>query len=514
MANEKDITRREFVGLSAKAAVGGVALLHAAPAALKFSAKQRQRPNVLVIMSDEHNASVAGCYGNKLVHTPHLDELAANGVTFDNCYCNSPLCVPSRNSFTAGKYASRVSAWNNNSWLPSAEIPSLPRILDAAGYEAFLGGKMHYDKTRRYGFTELYPSNLAFKTGKGRRRAAEDKSVNLKMWENRAAEFHVGDNSGTINHDTKVTKHCSEFLAKRKRGDKPFFLLAGYLAPHFPLTVPEDCYAPYRDRVAMPSIPSGYLDSLPLNYKHLRRGFGFMNPDPAVTKRGRELYFGLTQWCDTEIGKLLGTLKKSPFADNTVVIYVSDHGENMGEHGLWWKNAMFETAARVPLIISWPERWGGGQQRTGACSLVDVVQTIADIGGANVPGDWNGTSLTGWLDDKRAHWKDLAISEYYAHNIASGYTMVRTGQFKYVYHNRMDAQHGPEREFYDLSADPAELKNLASDAKYGAQIEQMHKAILRETGCDPDETEQRCRAEMARGYGREHGNQRNEQADE
>ncbi len=110
------------------------------------------QPNILVIMSDEHNAGVLGGYGNKTVQTPNLDALANRGVVFENCYCNSPLCVPSRLSFTSGKYVSRVGAWSNSCWLPAADYPSLPRILGAAGYESFLCGKMHYDRTRRYGF--------------------------------------------------------------------------------------------------------------------------------------------------------------------------------------------------------------------------------------------------------------------------------------------------------------------------------------------------------------------------
>jgi choline-sulfatase len=117
--------------------------------------KPTNKPNILVIMSDEHNAGVLGCNGNDIVKTPNLDGLARRGIAFQGCRCNSPLCVPSRLLFTSGKYASRVGAWNNSCWLPSAEYPSLPRIMNAAGYESILCGKMHYDRTHRYGFTEI-----------------------------------------------------------------------------------------------------------------------------------------------------------------------------------------------------------------------------------------------------------------------------------------------------------------------------------------------------------------------
>jgi choline-sulfatase len=459
------------------------------------------RPNILVIMSDEHNANVLGCYGNKIIRTPNLDRLAAGGVVFDTAYTNAPLCVPSRLSFTAGKCASRVGAWNNDCWLPSADYPSVARIMNAAGYESFLCGKMHYDRTRRYGFTEIGGTmNASFKTGRGDRRRPDDlKSAGLS---GRFRNFHAGDNSSVLNHDRRVTAGAVEFLSHRKPTDKPFFLLVGYLAPHFPLIVPEPYWDHYKGKVPGPEIPAGLLDSLPLNYKHLRAGLKTVNVPPDTVRKGRELYYGLTEWVDNEAGKTLKALADSGLADNTVVIYTTDHGENMGEHGLWWKNAMYDSATRVPLIISWSKRWSGGQRRAGVCSLVDVVQTIAELGRANVPADWNGSSLGGILDDPKAPWKDLAVSEYYGHSIASGYVMFRQGPFKYVYHTPPDDKHASERELYDLRSDPGEIHSLAGDPAQAARIRRMHAALVKELGEEPDKTELRCRADYARGYDR------------
>src|SRR5689334_21074114 len=119
-------------------------------------------------------------------------------------------------------------------------------------------------------------------------------------------------------------------------------------------------------------------------------------------------------------------------------MYTSDHGESMGKHGMIWKGSMYEHSARVPLIVSFPQRWKGGQKRKGACSLLDVVQTVTDVAQAKVPSEWNGTPLTGWLDDPKVIWKDVAVSEYYAQQIASGFAMLRTGKWKYVYHTAAD----------------------------------------------------------------------------
>ena len=467
--------------------------------------KAASKPNIIVIMSDEHNAGVLGSYGNDIVHTPHLDGLSRRGVTFESCYCNSPLCVPSRLSFTSGKYVSRVGAWSNSCWLPSADYRSLPRIMNAAGYESLLCGKMHYDRTRRYGFTEIGGNmNNSRKTGKGGRRRADDLAPKTGV-SARFGRFHTGDKSGILTHDRKVTTGTVEFLNNRKAGARPFFLFVGYLAPHFPLIVPQKYWEPYKGKVPMPVIPEGHLESQLRNYKHLRIGFNVENAPDEIVRKGRELYYGLTQWLDEEVGKVLEALRKSEAAENTIVIYTTDHGENMGEHGLWWKNCMYEHASRVPLIVSWPARWKGGQRRTKACSLVDVVQTIAELGGADVPGDWNGESMVRWLDAPRTKWRDLAVSEYYGHNIASGNVMIRMGKYKYVYHTAADANHAAERELYDLQADPGEFDNLAGRKRYKKRVRAMHAALVKEIGEQPDRTEQRCRADYARGYSRSGG---------
>lgn len=496
--------RREFLKAIGSGAISAVAvsIFPGDVVAASTARAKSQRPNVLVIMSDEHNAGVLGCYGNKIVQTPSLDGLARRGVVFENCYCNSPLCVPSRLSFTSGRYASRVGAWSNTCWLPSADYPSLPRIMSAAGYESFLCGKMHYDKSRRYGFTEIGSgANRSSKSGKGRRRVADDLEPK-PGYSKRFKAFHPGDDSGILRRDIAVTAGTTEFLKNRKATDEPFFLFAGYLAPHFPLIVPEEYWEPYKGKVAMPIIPAGHLGSQPRNYKHLRIGFNVEDVPPEIVRKGRELYYGLTQWLDGEIGKVFKALGESEVADNTIVIYTTDHGENMGEHGLWWKNCVYEHSAHVPLIVSWPQRWKGGQRRSGACSLVDVVQTVAELGGAKVPSDWNGDSMVAWLDDAKTKWKDVAVSEYYGHNIASGYAMIRMGKYKYVYHTPADESHPAERELYDLQTDPGEFTNLAHREEHRERIQAMHEALVKEIGEEPDKTELRCRADYACGYGR------------
>lgn len=486
--------RRDFVVNSTMAGLGA-----AYPSLLRSKAKQKQ-PNILLIMSDEHNQRVAGCYGNKIVQTPHLDGLAAQGVTFDSHYCNSPLCVPSRSSFTAGKYASRVDVWDLSSELPSDDMPSIARAMTSAGYEAFLCGKMHYEESRRYGFTQVggdfnnYPKN-----GRGSRMTPADLKPHTKP-SPRFQEFAIGDNGGSVQHDRRVTKGAVDFLTTHK-GDKPFFLLVGYLTPHFPLIVPEEFYAPYKDKVPPPDVPDGLVSSLPTNYKLERVGFRETDIPPDMVKFGRELYYGLTSWMDHQVGQVLAALRAHPeVAQNTVILYTSDHGENMAEHSLWWKNCMYDQAARVPLIVSWPARWKGAQRRSLASGHVDLVKTIVDLGGGTTPSDWNGDSLVPWLDDSNHPWKDQACSEYYAKLIAHGFAMIRTGKWKYVYHGKPAEDMPAERQLFDMQADPSEFHNLAGNPEHADLIAKLHTRLMRELGEEVDKTEQRARMQLAKGY--------------
>ena len=462
-------------------------------------AADRPKPNILVIMSDEHNASVMGCGGDRLARAPNLDALAACGVLFDAHYCASPICVPSRQSFTTGKYVSHHNVWGNTVGVPE-NWPTLPRLLNSAGYESFLIGKMHYKGGRSYGFAALD------KEGKGGKEVAKKQARPRLRHRLPAGEFQdngtqVGEEFSPLGVaddmesfvDAKRRDDAIRFLRDHKADAKPFFLVVGFIAPHYPLVAPPEYLAHFRDKVSMPAIPPGYLDSLPLNYKHLRNDRKLERVPPETVKLAREAYYARVEWTDQQIGQVLDALKASPFADNTVVIYTSDHGENMGEHGLWWKNCLYDSAARVPLIVSWPVRWKGGQRRSGACGSVDLVQTIAELGGAKPPADWNGNSLVSWLDRPSHAWKDLAVSEYYSGYIASGIAMIRQGDWKYVYHTQADEKHGPERELYNMSVDPKELHNLASDPQQQERLLAMHAALVKELGGDPEHTEQRYR---------------------
>ena len=472
--------------------VGGLLAAAEPPAPAK-------RPNILVIMSDEHHAGIMGCAGNPYIRTPNLDAIAARGVRFDAHYCSSPICTPARQSFVLGKYVSHHNVWGNTAGAPDS-WPSLPRVMNAAGYQSYLIGKMHFKGGATYGYDGLQAGKEKYAgdqrpdpAPKARTRPRPgvfvDNGLALNGEFDRAGE--VEDLMGFIDVDRRQA--AVKFLTERAAGERPFFLTVGLIAPHYPLTAPKELIDRYTGVVPQPMLPPGYLDTLPLNYKHLRNARKLEAVSDDLARRAITGYYARLEWMDQQVGEILKALRESPFAEDTVVIYTTDHGENLGEHGLWWKNCMYDCAARVPLLVSWPRRWAGGQSRAGACSVVDLVQTIAAVGGAKPPEDWDGRSLLSYLDDGASPWRDLAVCEYYSEYIASGISMIRAGSWKYVYHTAADATHPAQRELYDLRADPGELVNLAGDPQHAARITAMHAQLVAEVGEDPEQTEQRYR---------------------
>ena len=458
-----------------------------------------KKPNILCIMSDEHTWNVLGCCRNPVVKTPNLDRIAKNGIVFENCYTPSPLCVPARLAFTAGQYISRCGAWQNNSELPSDDYPSLYRLLGEQGYECALGGKMHFSHDRRYGFdVDLNPKFNSGRKNEGHVRV-DINSEPYKKMENklspRFGEFKVSNDSFILNHDRKVTQICGDYIKGRKKDDKPFFVLAGYLAPHFPIIIPEE-FDTYRDLIPMPVIPENHIESLPFHYKVMRRAFGMENVPDEIVKKGRELYYGFVTWLDNEIGKLLSALDDSESADNTVIVYTTDHGENMGEHGMWWKNNMYDTSVKIPCIVSFPDKYKSGTRINEVCSLIDLSNTIAEIGGAKAPVSWNGNSLMGLIEGKNDDWSNIAVSEYYGHNIAAGHCMIRRGKYKYVYFNAINDEYPAARQLFDLEADPGEFDDLSSQNAYSALMDELHCLLVKEIGRYPEDCEAEIRKDL------------------
>ena len=451
------------------------------------------RPNFLIIMSDEHGPMFSGTYGHPLVKTPSMDRLARRGATFDAAYCNAPLCVPSRLSFMTGQHVYHCKGWDNATPLPS-DAMTWPYVLRSIGYDAVLAGKMHLiGPDKLHGFSE----HLAYDPHGGAPEDAETaarlglspggrhpilpwregiptaKEPWPRVFEARAGTGHM------IDADDAIEAAALEYLRDPNRKSQPFALCVGFIAPHFPFVVPEPYFSMYYpDNTDLPNLPPGHLENLPPAAQRLRQAFGFIDYAEDQVRRARAGYYGLITYLDDKIGRLLDSLEKQGLADNTIVIHTSDHGEMLGEHGLWRKMNFYEQAARVPLQIVWPGGVPTGQRIPRVVSLVDVTATILDMAGFPLHErehwDMDGDTLLPLMRGESMEWKDEAFVEHHAHGTDRPRAMIRQGGWKLCY------SHGdpPEFELYDLDADPGELANLAGSPAHRDIQDQLLSRIM------------------------------------
>lgn len=448
------------------------------------------RPNFLIVMSDEHDPRVSSPYGHPFVHTPSMQRLADCGIVFENSYCNSPLCVPSRASFVTGRYVYHVGVWDNGAALASDE-PTWAHRLNAVGYDTALSGKMHFrGPDQLHGFKERLVEEIHGWEGY----PAPDWESGVKRggprMRHRIEEAGPGD-STYQQYDEEVVRRSIDYLREPARQNRPWALCASLITPHFPLVVRQPYFDRYYPRHAdPPRLPLDHLACQHPAHQRLQTHFALGGFSDAQIGRARAVYYGLITYFDDQLGKLLDALDASGQTENTVVIYVADHGEMHGEHGLWWKCTFYDPAARIPTIVAWPGRFPGGQRFAGVVSLVDVVRTVVDLAGPTDVEGLDGDSFAPLLQSEPQPWKDMAFSEYEAHGTVTPARMVRRGQYKLNYYH-----HEPP-ELYDLAADPDEYADLGTRPDYASIVRELTALALADW--DPDEIERQVRASQRR----------------
>ena len=464
-------------------------------------------PNILVIMSDEHGPMFSSTYGHPLVETPSMDRLASEGTTFENGYCNSPLCTPSRLSFMTGKYVSHCQGWDNSTPLDVGRI-TWPWLLKTKGYDTVLNGKMHmmgpkplngFDKqlthdphaanahaVRRWDDGVKYQNNFD----------SNEQTPNQR-WPD-VLEAGPG-RSQVIDHDDMVEDAAHEYIRELDRKEKPWAMVCGFISPHFPLKVPEPYFSQYYpDNTDLPNNPPGHLDNLPPSAKRLQTYTGTAGPyTDDETRKARAAYYGMISFLDDKIGRLMDTLEATGQRENTVVIHTSDHGEMAGEHGLWRKMNFYEQAARIPLQISWPGNLPEGKRVSEATSNVEFVATLLDIVGID-PTQWDmdGDSFLHYLQGTEDNLKDEVICEYLAHGTDGPRIMVRQGEWKLSYTHRDPV----EFELYNLKDDPGEFENLADRQEVKEVQDRLFARAMEVWRGDPDGLSKRVRESQKERY--------------
>jgi len=437
------------------------------------------RPNFLLIMSDQHNPRVLGCAGDAVVRTPHLDALAAGGVRFTNAYCGSPLCVPSRMTFMASRHCSDLDVYTNGCYLAS-DVPTFAHSLGAAGYEVTLGGRMHFlGPDQRHGFHKRLVGDVSSSVPGGP--GVELGHIPTVSTGQSRASVEVSGPGRTSYQafDAAVLAGCQDYLRERaERPAGPFCLVAGFLMPHCPFIAPKALYDHYYERLTPPHLPDGYLDDVPEPVRSMRQRRGFDELTPEQVRRARAAYYGLVEYFDGLVGRLLGTLREAGLAENTIIIYTSDHGDSIGANGWWCKTNFYEGAVGVPLIVNAPGVLHGPLACTANASLLDLGPTMIDYAGSRPLPRVAGRSLRPLLQGAiPPEWDDTVFSEMVGYGDDPAGRMVKQGPWKLVHYD------GFAPLLFNLHDDPEELVNRAEDPDLHGLREQLHQRAL--AGFDP-----------------------------
>ena len=447
--------------------------------------------NVLVLMSDEHNPGFLGCAGHPFIHTPRLDALAAQGTRFTQAYTCSPICVPARAAFATGRYVHEVGFWDNGDPYEGS-VPSWHHVLRAAGHEAVSIGKLHFRGLPGddHGWSEeILPMHVVDGVGDIKGLVRSDIPVR-KGGDKMAALAGPGD-STYIRYDARITDAACDWLAQRAQAPaaKPWVLFVSLVCPHFPLTAPPRWYEHYA-AMDLP-LPKRYAPAERPRHPYTDEYARVVDYDThfrteADVRRAVAGYSGLVSYMDEQVGRVLDALQAGGQAGRTLVLYTSDHGDNLGARGLWGKSTMYEESAGVPMILRGPGVPSGRVLDTPV-SHVDCATTILRAAGAPALEGAPGHDLADVA--RGAQPARPVLSEYHAIGSTGGATMLRHGPWKYCHYVDKPAQ------LFHLGQDPQELEDRAHDPACAEALAECRARLLELL--DPDAVDRRAKARQA-----------------
>ena len=469
------------------AAVAIILCTTAACALGSRSAQAAERPNVLFLISDDLN-NFLGCYGDPLAKTPNIDRLAARGTRFDLAYCQYPLCGPSRNSLLTGLYPNSTGILSN-AQIFRQTIPShvsLPQAFRQAGYFAARIGKLyHYNVPRSVGTNghddpgswelELNPAGCD-------RLEEEPQIFTLTPGQFGGTLSWYASPKGDEHHTDGLMAADAEWVLERcaRQPERPFFLAVGFFRPHTPYVAPKPYFELYPSG-SMPLVQGVEEDRADLPRAALmsyKREQDKLTDD--LRRECKQAYYASISFMDAQVGRVIDALDRLGLADNTIIVFTSDHGYHMGEHGLWQKMSVFEESARVPLLIVAPGVSRPASSVAAPVGHIDVYPTLAELCGVTAPENLQGESLVPLLKDSAAESRGWALSQVRRGGGRQGgggffgYSL-RTPRWRYT-----EWDEGNEgRELYDHDGDPRELTNLADDPAHEQTIAEL-SAKLRE----------------------------------
>ncbi len=439
------------------------------------------RPHILLVMVDQLAAPFLRAHGHPVTKTPTIDRLAEEGVVFENAYSPSPLCAPARASLMTGLVPSRTGVYDNSAEFASS-IPTFAHYLRLEGYRTCLSGKMHFvGPDQLHGFeerltTDVYPGDFGWTPDWSR------PGERVDWWYHNMSsvkEAGVAEITNQLEYDDEVAFHAVRRLYDYARfeGDGPLLLCVSFSHPHDPYVARQRYWDLYADDdidlPASPAVPYAELDP------HSRRlwddcAMGDVEITEEDVRASRHGYYASMSYVDERIGDVLAAFDACGLADNSVVIFTSDHGDFLGEHGLFYKMSFREHAAHVPLIVSAPGRLAP-LRVSGPVSLLDLTPTLADLARPGLSGDLampvDGRSLVPLLDGAAESDDATAVGEYLAESTLGPMVMIRRGRWKFI-HTPSDPD-----QLFDVESDPLELVNLAAAADHEAAAREFRGEV-------------------------------------
>ena len=449
----------------------------------------QKTPNILLIFTDQQRWDTIGAYGNTIIKTPNLDRMARQGAVFENAMTPCPLCLPARSCTITGYAAGKLGSMVNDEPAEVFNTDSLPALLSKEGYYCKAIGKMHFSNdpySRDYGMDSMELSEEM----RGVRLATNGSKIvyddydryliekNMWGWE-KPTEIGYNEIKPLINglpKENHVTQWCGDrtvsWLKNERPCDKPFFLWTSFVKPH----VPYDCPSHLVDLYKPEDMPKPWVSkedgtsknpAIPLK----RRNMEFDLYSEEANRRAKAYYYANITFIDEQIGRIFQTLKDEGLDKDTLVVFTSDHGDMMGDHGLWYKSYGYEGSVHVPMLAWWPGTIEAGLRCKEITSLLDIFPTFAHCAGVKDFKERPGEDLLSLLDMNNIEEKDMDFSEiFYPPNYL---LHVKSKKWKYLFH-----QNGGYEELYDLQADPHELKDLSEQPDYNDVKNILKKAAI------------------------------------
>ncbi len=459
---------------------------------LSASALAQQKTNVLFLIADDLNCDL-GCYGAAEMKTPNIDALAARGVRFERAYCQYPLCSPSRSSFLTGRRPNATGVLTN----PSAKKPvsphfretipdtvTLPQLFKKNGwYSARVGKLYHYGVPNDIGTSSLddfHSWDLCINP-RGLDRDIHDRIFSLTPGQFGATVSWLAAPGEDAEHTDGIgAREAVKLLERFKDRGQAFFLAVGFYRPHTPYVAPRRWFELYPpEKIALPALSGDDASRTPRPaYNSAKKVQDNMTENQK--REAIQAYHASTSYMDAQVGVVLSALERVGLAENTIVVFMSDHGYHLADHGLWQKMSLFERSARVPLIIAPPQAEAKGQAAQGTVELIDLYPTLASLCGLETPEYLDGKSLGPMLEDPGKSVKDAAFTQVRRGERGEGYS-VRSGKWRYT---EWKVGGRESAQLFDEEADPAEAKNLAGDTAHAETVAKL-KAMIAQVRVTP-----------------------------